>query len=136
VTIEPVTEDNLEEYVRTVAGGFEWPNAWREAAMQGVRTESTPGAHRFLARYEGKPAGVGVLRVDEDGIAHVVGGAVIPEFRRKGCHLALVHHRLHLAHELGCPFVMGAASFNSSSFRNQQRAGLRLAYIESEWARP
>jgi len=135
VTIERVTEDNLEDFVRTTADGFEWPNAWRKAAMQGVRTEISPGAHRFLARYDGKPAGVGVLRVDKEGVAHVVGGAVVPEFRRKGCHLALVHHRLYIAHELGCPLVMGAANFNSASFQNQQRAGLRLAYIESEWGR-
>ncbi|HZT42714.1 MAG TPA: GNAT family N-acetyltransferase [Chthonomonadaceae bacterium] len=135
VTIEPVTADNLEEFVTATADGFEWHAAWREAAMQGVRTEAAPGERRFLARYEGKPAGVGALRVDEDGVAHVVGGAVVPQYRRKGCHLALVHHRLHVAHQLGCPFVTGAASFNSSSFRNQQRAGLRLAYIESEWTR-
>jgi ribosomal protein S18 acetylase RimI-like enzyme len=135
VTIEAVTDDNLEDFVRTTAEGFEWPRAWRKTAMEGMRTDASFGAYRFLARYEGEPAGVGVLRMDEDGIAHVVGGAVAPNFRRKGCHLALVHHRLHAAHKLGAHFVMGAASFKSPSFRNQQRAGLRLAYIESEWGR-
>ena len=135
VTIEAVTNENFEDFVVTTAEGFEWPKTWRKAAMQNVRTEIDPGAHRYLARYEGKPAGVGVLRIDEDGTAHVVGGAVAPAFRRRGCHLALVHHRLNMAHGLGSHFVMGAASFNSAGFRNQQRAGLRLAYIESEWRR-
>ena len=31
--------------------------------------------------------------------------------------------------------VIGSADFGSGSFRNQQRAGLRLAYIESGWRR-
>jgi hypothetical protein len=135
VTIERVITDNLEEFVRTTADGFEWPNDWRDAAMQGVRSSFTPDGYRFLARYEGQAAGVGSLGVGEDGVARLNEGAVIPKFRRKGCHLALVHHRLYAAHTLGCNFVLGAASFNSPSFQNQQRAGLRLAYIESEWRR-
>jgi hypothetical protein len=36
---------------------------------------------------------------------------------------------------LGCTLVTGAANFGSGSFRNQLRAGLRLAYVESGWRR-
>src|SRR5580658_5468973 len=84
MTIEAVTNDNLEEFVQTTADGFEWPKAWREAAMKDVRTHVSAGSHRFLARYGSEPAGVGVLRVDEDGVGHVVEGAVAPKFRRRG----------------------------------------------------
>jgi len=117
-----------------MAEGFEWHCAWREAAIQNVRSSFTPGQPSFLARYEGEAAGVGSLHI-QDGTASLTAGAVVPQFRRKGCHLALIHHRLYTAHALGCDLALGGASFNSASFRNRQRAGLRLAYIESEWGR-
>jgi hypothetical protein len=60
---------------------------------------------------------------------------VVPRLRGKGCHLALVQHRLKVAHTLGCEWIQAGASFGSASFRNRQRAGLRLAYIESGWSR-
>jgi len=40
-----------------------------------------------------------------------------------------------VAYMLGSTLVIGSADFGSGSFRNQQRAGLRLAYIESGWRR-
>jgi hypothetical protein len=134
VGIEPVTPDNLEEFVRATADGFEWHWSWRDAAMDGVRTSVRPGVRHFLVRYDGVSAGVGSLGVREN-VASLGGGAVVPALRRKGCHLALVHYRMHLAKTLGCELVLGGASFGSGSFRNQQRAGLRVAYIESAWSR-
>lgn len=138
VTIEPVAADNLEEFVGATADGFEWHASWRDAAMEGVRTSVRPsvrpGVQHFLVRYRGAAAGVGSLGVREN-VASLGGGAVVPALRGKGCHLALVHHRVHLAHALGCELVLGGARFGSGSFRNQQRAGLRVAYLESAWSR-
>ena len=134
IHIEPVTEDNLEEFVRATADGFEWHASWRDAAMEGVRTSVRPGVQHFLVRYRGIPAGVGSLGIREN-VASLGGGAVVPALRGKGCHLALVHYRVHLAHTLGCGLVLGGPRFGSGSFRNQQRAGLRVAYLESAWSR-
>jgi len=134
VTVERVTAANLEEFVRTTADGFEWPGQWRDAAMEGTRSGFRTDSYHFLARFEGVPAGVGSLGT-RDGVASLGDGAVVPRFRRKGCHLALVHHRLHIAHAIGCGLALGAATFGSASFRNQQRAGLRIAYIESGWSK-
>lgn len=58
-------------------------------------------------------------------------GAVRPEFRRHGVHSALIARRLALAKHAGAELVVGGASYGSASFRNQQRAGFRLAYIEA-----
>lgn len=134
ITIERVTAETLEEYVQTVADGFEFPPAWRAAAMDDVRRSFTPNDHRFLARVNGEPAAVATLRTRE-GAANLGGGATAPRHRNKGCHLALVHHRLDVAYLLGCTLVIGAANFGSGSFRNQLRAGLRFAYLESGWRR-
>jgi GNAT superfamily N-acetyltransferase len=132
ITIETVTADNLEDYVRTLADGFEWPTEWREATMAGARRGQATDGQRFLARYDGEPAAVATLRTRE-GVAILGGGATVPAFRGKGCHRALVRHRLDVAYLLGCTLVVGSADFGSGSFRNQQRAGMRLAYIESGW---
>ena len=134
VTIERATADNADEFVHATADGFEWHPNWRADAMETVRHSFRPGVRHFLVRYNGAPAGVGSLGL-RGTFASLGGGAIVPVFRGKGCHLALVHHRVHLAHTLGCELVLGGARFGSGSFRNQQRAGLRLAYVESAWSR-
>ena len=134
ITIERVTADSLEDYVCTMATGFEMPVEWRDAAMDDARRSFRGDEQRFLARLGGEPAAVATLRV-RDGVASLGGGATVPAHRRKGCHLALVRHRLDAAYLLGCTLVIGGASYGSGSFRNQLRGGLRLAYIESGWRR-
>jgi hypothetical protein len=134
ITIERVTTDNLDEYVATYATGFEWPDEWRDSAMEDTRRSFTPDQHRYLARLNGQAAAVATLRI-RDGVASLGGGTTIPTCRGNGCHLALVRHRLDVAYMLGATLVIGGADFGSGSFRNQLRSGLRLAYIESGWTR-
>lgn len=134
ITIERVTADNLEDYLTTMADGFEMPVEWRGAAVEESRRRFPGDAQRFLARVGGEPAAVATLRVRE-GVASLGGGATTPRHRNKGCHLALVRHRLDVAYLLGCALVIGGANYGSGSFRNQVRAGLRLAYVESGWRR-
>jgi hypothetical protein len=134
ITVERVGPENLGEYVRTLADGFEWPSEWRDAAMDDTRRAFTSDQQRFLARFDGEPAGVATLRI-RDGVASLGGGATVPRLRGNGCHLALVRHRLDVAYMLGCTLVTSGADFGSGSFRNQLRSGLRLAYIECGWTR-
>ena len=134
ITIERVTPDNLEDYlthdgrrVRDAAGVARCGDG-RGATTVRRRQQ------RFLARIGGEPAAVATLRV-RDGVASLGGGATVPRHRNKGCHSALVRHRLDVAYLLGCTLVMGGANYGSGSFRNQLRHGLRLAYVESGWRR-
>jgi GNAT superfamily N-acetyltransferase len=134
ITIERVTVENLEDYVIALAEGFEMPSSWRAAGVEEARRTFSADEHRYLARIGGEPAAVASLRTRE-GVASLGGGATVPRHRGKGCHLALVRHRLDVAYMLGCTLVTGGANFGSGSFRNQLRAGLRLAYIECGWKR-
>ena len=141
MTIEPVTRDNHADYVATLAAGHEWDAAWRDGAMKDVTAkfaaepaDITARRHRFLARIDGEPAGVGALEL-RDGVAAIGAGATVPKFRRRGVHIAMLRHRLHLAHRLGAELVLSAAAFGSGSFRNQQRVALQMAYIEAGWRR-
>ncbi|MBM3460443.1 MAG: GNAT family N-acetyltransferase [Armatimonadetes bacterium] len=135
LSLERVTGQNLDAYVTTLADGFEWPAAWRTAAMADCRRSFHPGAAWYLARWEGEPAGCAAV-TSWAGIASLAGSAVVPRFRRRGCQTALIQWRLYLATRMNCDLVTGGADFGSASFRNQQRAGLRLAYVESGWTRP
>ncbi|HLL89319.1 MAG TPA: GNAT family N-acetyltransferase [Tepidisphaeraceae bacterium] len=134
VTVERVTPATYEAFAAVTAGGFGWPDAWRAAAVRGliedVSAADAPLA--FLARYGGEPAGAATLTV-RDSVAGLGGGAVLSAFRARGCHLALVRHRVAIAAELGCELIVGGADYGSSSFRNQYRVGLRLAYVEATW---
>ena len=135
ITIERISPANLEDYLVTMADGFEWPPEWRDAAIEWTRKGFSPNEqHSFLARVRGEPAAVATLRI-KDGVASLGGGATMPRFRRHGCHTALLRHRLDVAYLLGCSMVTSGADFGSGSFRNQLRVGLHLAYIESGWRR-
>lgn len=138
VSIELVTEETIEVAAEVTAEGNEWPVAWRENAKKGVRrTIGEPGLKMFLARYDGEPAGVGNLTRSNgsEKWCGVAWGAVIRRFRGKGIHTALLRHRLHAAFAAGFELVVGGADFGSVSFRNQQRLGMRLGYIETAWKR-
>src|SRR5688572_2766110 len=86
ISTERVTAANLEEFVQATADGFEWDPSWRDEAMAGVRTGVRLALQHFLVRYQGTPAGVGSLGIREN-VASLGGGAVVPAFRGKGCHL-------------------------------------------------
>lgn len=134
VMIERVTMANLDEFAHTTAMGFEWPHQWRNEAIADIQGKFKPEKYHFLARFQGAPAGVGSLDV-RDKVASLIDGAVIPRFRKKGIHSDLIQHRLYVAHTLDCSIVVGGTAFGSTSFRNQQRAGLQIAYIESGWSK-
>ena len=135
IEIERVDGDSVELFLDVMAKGFGWEPAWREAAKDKERRAlKQPDYHPFLAYCEGEPAGTGVLKTSGD-LGKVIRGATVPRFRRKGCQLALMHRRLFEAGRLGCGLVVSGAAYGSSSLRNQYRAGLRMAYIESGWTK-
>ncbi len=133
VTVESVTPDTLEIFTDTHVKGFEYPAAWHGKTKGDLHRQfGEDGFYPYLVRYQGEPVGSAYLEV-RGGIGNLLGSATMPAFRGKGCHLALLRHRLHAAGELGCRLVVSGASFGSTSFRNQYRVGLRLAYIETIW---
>ncbi len=135
MTIEAVTAGNLGEYARTMGGGFEWDDEWREAAVAHTQENFDFDSPAWLARVDGEAAGVASLRLADGGVGGIRGGAVLPRFRGRGIHYALVRHRMFFARQVGLELLIGGAAYGSTSFRNQLRAGMRLAYIESGWTR-
>ncbi|MNP47513.1 hypothetical protein D3C76_1415710 [compost metagenome] len=56
-----------------------------------------------------------------------------PEFRVRGCQSALIKRRLTDAAERGATTVYTDVEFGSASHANMERAGFRLAFLNTYW---
>jgi hypothetical protein len=79
-----------------------------------------------------QPAGVGILYM-ENGIGLLADATTLPAFRGKGCHTAMIHHRIAQAEKRNCDLLTSFVEFGSISHLNLERAGLRVAYTKSMW---
>jgi GNAT superfamily N-acetyltransferase len=81
----------------------------------------------FLACIDGQPVGGGAVFLDR-GVALLAGAATLPPYRRRGVHAALHHARLAAARRAGCDLALQGAMPGSTSQRNAERRGFRVAY--------
>lgn len=131
VEIRPAGPDAAGLYASVVAPNFAGPEGMTEdladliASMYGIDQTSA-----FLAYVDGQPAGGGAILIHR-GVALLAGAATLPAYRRRGVHAALHHARLALALRSGCELAMQAAEPGSTSHRNAERRGLRVAYTRS-----
>jgi GNAT superfamily N-acetyltransferase len=87
----------------------------------------------FLAELDGSPVAAGALSLG-NRVALFAGASTVPEARRNGAQLALLDARLQYAAEQGCDLAMMCAAAGSSSQRNAERHGFRIAYTRVKWA--
>jgi hypothetical protein len=97
-------------------------------------------AHRasmacFLAELEGNPIAAGALNTFE-GVALLAGACTVPEWRNQGAQRALLQARLRYGAEQGCDLAMMGAQPGSTSQRNAERQGFRIAYTRIKWRLP
>ncbi|HEY0795486.1 MAG TPA: GNAT family N-acetyltransferase [Acidisarcina sp.] len=86
----------------------------------------------FLAEIDGRPGAAGALSVF-DGVALFAGASTIPELRGKGLQAALLAERIRYAHNHDCDLTMMVTEVGSTSQRNAERAGFRIAYTRTKW---
>jgi hypothetical protein len=96
-----------------------------------VAVRST-GSLCFLAELAGKPIASASLGLG-DGVAILAGASTIPSARNRGAQRALLQARLNIAAERGCDLVMMGAQPGSTSQRNAERQGFRIAYTRIKW---
>ncbi|MDQ3256840.1 MAG: GNAT family N-acetyltransferase, partial [Acidobacteriota bacterium] len=72
-------------------------------------------------------AGGGCVLISE-GVALLSGTSVLPEFRSRGIQSALIRARLVYSAAHGCDIATVGTTPGSSSERNVQRHGFRVAY--------
>jgi hypothetical protein len=90
------------------------------------------GAYSFFAEWEGVPIATGSLCLHE-GVALLTGASTVPEARRRGAQWALLDARLRLAVRKNCDLAMMGALPGSSSQRNAERHGFKIAYTRLKW---
>jgi hypothetical protein len=137
VEVEEIGDDRLEFFAQVWAQTVPTGDRARTRRLLPLMAEAyaAPEWRRFVARVAGSPAAFGVLHVT-DRIGSLAGAATAPQHRRRGAQSALIAHRLAAASEAGCEIVVSQPPIGSSSQRNLERAGLRLAYQSLLWQRP
>ena len=94
--------------------------------------DTLPGSVRYLAEIGGRPIGMASFPI-LGGVGYFGTGGVLPEFRGHGVQGALIRRRLADAPALGCGLVLGGGSPGETTYRNFERAGLRLIPIGMTW---
>ena len=102
--------------------------------MHGLAQVNAAKSHAllFMAELQGQAIATGLMSIHK-GIALLAGASTIPEARHQGAQLALLVSRLRYAADHGCDIAMMGALPGSSSQRNAERRGFRIAYTRIKW---
>jgi hypothetical protein len=113
-------------------GWAELPELGEFLTGMGRVVAEADGSLAFVAHLDGEPIATGVLRCS-DGVALFGGASTIPRARNKGAHRALFEARVAASVAQGCDLAMICALPGSSSQRNAERQGFRVAYTRIKW---
>jgi GNAT superfamily N-acetyltransferase len=91
-----------------------------------------PGWSLYLARVDGGPAAAAMLSM-HDGVGYLADAATDPAYRGRGLHAALLARRIADARAAGADLVFSGAEYLSGSYRNMERAGMRLVFMRAIW---
>ncbi|MDR3691422.1 MAG: hypothetical protein P4L46_18730 [Fimbriimonas sp.] len=126
--IEDVSEDNAANWADVATRGFcpgDVPQAFVDLAKMLTRSSAV---RKYLVTCHGIPAAAASLTVHQ-GVAFLGGMATLPAFRGQGLQSCMIRRRLVDARsDADIAFV--GASPGTTSHRNVERAGFRVAYSQ------
>ncbi|MBI1749846.1 MAG: N-acetyltransferase [Acidobacteria bacterium] len=134
VAVRRAGSTEAELWSRVVAEGFlgpDYPPEMLELFHGLFRTETGTA---YLAWLDGKAVGGGGMMVHE-GVVNLFGDGTIAAHRGRGVQAALIAARLEAAAALGCDLAMASTQCGSTSQRNYERQGFRVAYTRTKWQR-
>ena len=136
VEVRAVSPDEIGLWAETSARGWasDMPELGAFMRSFGEITARKASGYSLLATLDGDPIATGGLTIHE-GVALFAGASTVPEGRRKGAQAALLEARVRLAAEKGCSLLMMCALPGSTSQRNAERRGFRIAYTRIKWRR-
>lgn len=135
VHVRRIGPDEGELWGRAAAQGWGMPDAATFMIDLGRASAAVENARLYLAELDGQPIATATLHID-NGVAFLAGASTIPEGRRHGAQLALLHQRLRDGAGAGCDIAMMGAQPGSASQRNAERHGFRIAYTRVKWKLP
>ncbi len=131
--IAPPSEAERATFLDCYLRGFEAPPENFAAAQRNMRHLFQAPQLYFLLAWKGQtPAGVGMLYRSGKATA-LCAGATVPEYRRSGCHHALLNARIQTALEQGCDALCSWAALGSQSHINMEDAGLITVGVSAAW---
>jgi hypothetical protein len=131
IEIRPADPDAADLYASVVAPNFAGPEGPTDHLSDLIASIFGLGhCSAFLAYVDGRPAGGGAVLIHR-GVALLAGAATLPAYRNRGVHAALHHVMLALARRSGCDLAAQGAQPGSTSQRNAERRGLRVAYTRA-----
>jgi GNAT superfamily N-acetyltransferase len=131
IEVRPVGPDEADLYARVVGPNFVEPGGSADEIIDMALTMlGAECSISFLAWIDGQAVGGGAVIV-RNGLALLAGAATLPPYRNRGVHAALHHARLAHARKSGCDLAAQGAQPGSTSERNAQRRGLRVAYTRA-----
>lgn len=138
LVVRPARPDEAETWVETSVTGW----AAHDELVPHVRNIATvafrnPAVTSYLVEREGRPIATGALGIHE-GVALLAGASTVPAARNQGAQHALLDARLAEARRQGCTVAFMGALPGTTSQRNAERNGFRIAYTRIKWhlARP
>lgn len=131
IEVRPVGPDEADLYARVVGPNFVEPGEPADEIIEMALTMlGAEGSNSFLAWIDGQAVGGGAV-IMRNGLALLAGAATLPPFRNRGVHAALHHARLAHARQSGCDLAVQGRQPGSTSERNAERRGLRVAYTRA-----
>jgi len=130
IEIRPVRPDEAHTWSTVLAGIF-----FGDQASQyiGLFTPWVGSRNSLcLAAYlDGRMiAGAGGLLVPEHNMAAFFGAGTLPEFQGRGLQSAFMQERLRIVQQAGCDLAITLTMPGTTSQRNAERAGFRMAYTK------
>jgi len=134
ITVRVVGEEEAQLWGKIIARGWthEHPELQEFVQSMGILCVARKNSPCFLAEIDGKPGAAGGMSIF-GGVALFAGAATVPELRCRGLQAALLQERMKWAVEHGCDLAMMVAAAGSSSQRNAERKGFRVAYTRIKW---
>lgn len=133
--IRPVEPHERTLWAETALEGWsEFPEVREFMATFGPTAVGAEDGQPFIVLDRGVPIATGSLSL-HGNVALLAGASTVPGARGRGAQRALLGARLHFAAERGCTLAMMCASPGSTSQRNAERNGFRVAYTRIKWHR-
>lgn len=133
IQVRQARDKDQELWAQVAARGWCEVPELTEGILEVAKISSqSVGTVSFLAEMDGQPIATAALCIGE-GVALLAGASTVPEGRKQGAQLALLENRLRYAAGQGCDIAMMCAQPGSSSQRNAERHGFRIAYTRLKW---
>ncbi len=135
IKVEPIAPDQVRAWARVVTRGFTSEEDLPDELVDVVETTGhLASAASFLARIDGEPAGGGSVAVC-NRVAAIFGQSTLPQFRGRGVQRAVLLASLEAGARAGCDVATIFTMPGTSSQRNAERQGFRVAYTRSKLLR-